>query len=53
MVLAILFWYNYIGGKMKKIFIFILLIIVGVFCYYKFIYLNDIKIVLQTVEEKM
>lgn len=37
---------------MKKIFVFILILIVGVFCYYKFIYLNDIKVLLKEIEEE-
>ena len=37
---------------MKKIFIFILLLTVGVFCYYKFIYLNDIKRILEITEDE-
>ena len=37
---------------MKKIFIFITLIILGILCYYKFIYLKDIKRLLEETEER-
>lgn len=36
---------------MKKKLIFLLLLIIGVFCYYKFIYLNDLKRVVELTEE--
>ena len=37
---------------MKKKVIFILILIIGIFCYYKFIYLNDIKRVIDQTEEE-
>ena len=47
MVLTILFCYNKNGGSMKNKFKFILFIIIAIFCYYKFIYVNDVKRVVE------